>query len=356
MRSILAEIYSFIVRIRLQLYQTGIKKIRRAPKPVISIGNITLGGTGKTPFTIYLCRILAEAGLKPAVLSRGYRGTGEKRNVLISNGREILCSPRVSGDEPRLIAESLPGTPVAVGGKRYASAKLLASDSSLDFDIYVLDDGFQHIQLHREIDLALIDATSPFGGDRLIPAGILREPLSSLARADAFIVTRTHLARKKKEEIRKKLKRYNPAAPVFFYRHRLSAFKPAGLLKDTDVKNDLPLADLPGKAAFVLAAIGNPLQFLKDLEAMGFQIAGQILMRDHHAYTQQDIERLVDEFKAAGADFIVTTEKDLVRMRHLDLHDIPFFAAVQEVCSEEESRFKEWLSSSLNTTLKAQKF
>jgi len=193
-RSILSLIYSLVVRVRLLLYTSGLKKSRCLKSPVISIGNITLGGTGKTPFTIYLAKKLKNEGFSPAVLSRGYRGSAEKMNLLVSNGRELLCSAEESGDEPRLMAEKLPGIMVAVGSNRFKSARLCHQEKSPETNIFILDDGFQHIQLQRDLDIVLIDATNPFGGEMLVPSGILREPLSSLARADAFVITRCHLS------------------------------------------------------------------------------------------------------------------------------------------------------------------
>jgi len=346
-KSLLAAIFNAVVRVRLWLYKSGLKKTHRLEKPVVSIGNITLGGTGKTPFTIYLCRILESEGHSPAVLSRGYRGTGENSNLLISDGRDILSPPEVSGDEPRLIAESLPGIPVAIGGRRHASARIISGNPALDTSIFVLDDGFQHIQLHRDINLVLVDATSPFGGGKLVPAGILREPLESLSRADALIVTRSHLKPEKREVIREELSHYAPSIPIFFYCHRITGFRPVrpggNSLKTDGATKGAP----PGDKAFLLAAIGNPIQFTRDLEMLNLDIRGKILMRDHHAYDEKDLAGITDEFRLSGADFIVTTEKDAVRLRGLEIDRLPLFAAVQEIYSDEEIRFREWLSDRL---------
>ena len=342
-RSILAGIYSCIVRIRLHLYKTGLRPVRKLDRTVISIGNIVLGGTGKTPFTIYMCQMLLDAGHKPAVLSRGYRGTAEKRNLLISNGREILCSPSESGDEPWLMADKLSGVPVVVGGMRYKSARLCQSDPSLDPDIFLLDDGFQHIQLHRDINIVLIDATSPFGGEYVLPRGILREPISSLKRADAFIVTRSHLGSEGLDEICSRLRQYSPSSPIFLYSHRLSGFTPVFGIDSENQDSAFHTEKPPGENAFVLAAIGNPLQFISDLENLGLNISGQVLMRDHHPFSQEDMYDVIREFKDSGAEFIITTEKDAIRMNHLNLSKAPLYSVGLEVYSSDEKKFREWL-------------
>lgn len=348
-KSILAGIYSCSVRIRLKLYATGLKQSRKLDTPVISIGNIVLGGTGKTPFTIYLCQMLLNAGLKPAVLSRGYRGTAEKRNLLVSNGKEVLCSPTESGDEPWLMAKKFSGVPVAVGGVRYKSASLCQADPTLNPDIFVLDDGFQHIQLQRDINIVLIDATSPFGGEYVVPRGILREPLSSLERADAFVVTRTHLEGEDRDRIRSRLNGYSPLAPVFFYSHRLSGFSPVSGTENNDGPSASCAGDPPGSNSFVLAAIGNPLQFIRDLENLGLNISGQALMRDHHPFSQQELGRVMEEFEDSGAEFIVTTEKDAVRLSNLNLRGVPLYSAGLEVYSSDETKFREWLLERLSS-------
>ncbi len=342
-RSILAVIYSCIIRIRLQLYRGGLRPVRKLDRTVISIGNIVLGGTGKTPFTIYICQMLLDSGIRPAILSRGYRGTAEKRNLLVSNGSEILCSSTESGDEPWLMAAKLAGAPVAVGGTRYKSARLCQSSQSLNPDVFLLDDGFQHIQLHRDIDIVLIDATSPFGGEYVLPKGILREPLSSLERADAFIVTRTHLRSEGLDKICSRLNQYNPTSPIFLFSHRLSGYAPVYGIDTTNRDSASPTEKPPGKNAFVLAAIGNPLQFIKDLENLELNISGQVLMRDHHPFSQEDMDRVIDGFKDSGAEFIITTEKDAIRMSHLNLRKAPIFSVGLVVQSSEENKFREWL-------------
>lgn len=344
-RFILAGIYSLMVRTRLMLYRTGLKKTMRLDRPVISVGNIVLGGTGKTPFTIYICKMLLEAGIRPAVLSRGYRGTAEKRNLLISNGSEIFCTPAESGDEPWLMAVKLSGVPVAVGGKRYESARLCQSEPTLDPAVFILDDGFQHIQLHRDTNIVLIDATSPFGGDHLLPKGILREPLAELKRADAYVITRAHLESEELDGIRARLSRHSPLAPVFFYSHRISGFKRVrGAGSTGGDKEEIRKEQAnPGKNSFVLAAIGNPLQFIRDLENLNLNISGQVLMRDHHPFSQAELDMAVEEFRDSGADFMVTTEKDAIRMVHLNLDEVPLYSAGLEVYSNDEERFRQWL-------------
>ncbi|MDQ1330137.1 MAG: tetraacyldisaccharide 4-kinase, partial [Thermodesulfobacteriota bacterium] len=186
---VLSFLYGIPVKAREVLYRKKIFKQKRLPCKVISIGNITVGGTGKTPMTVYLAEMLAGLGRKIVVISRGYRGRAEKNGGVVSNGREILMGPDESGDEPFMMAAMLNNIPVRVGQNRY-NAGLLAI-RNFNPDIILLDDGFQHRKLFRDIDLLLLDSRRPFGNSRLLPRVVLREPAVSIKRSDAFILTRT---------------------------------------------------------------------------------------------------------------------------------------------------------------------
>jgi tetraacyldisaccharide 4'-kinase len=292
-----AFVYGAAVRLRNRLYEIrGVS--RRVGIPVISIGNLTVGGTGKTPMVSWLVRHLQERGRRPAVVSRGYKGRAGQGPLLVSTGEGPTVGPEICGDEPYLLARALKGAWVLVGSNRWRCAK---KAQELGADCVVLDDGFQHLRLHRDVDLVLLDAHSPFGNYRLLPAGTLREPAKGLARADVILITRS----RPDEDfmvLDRVIRRYNLAAPVLRAGHRRAGF--------VDSRGNP--ASRPGRAV-AFCGIGNPNAFLTDLEAEAIEIAAFTRYRDHHAYTVRDCAALGDLARRHRA-ILVTTEKDLVRL------------------------------------------
>ncbi len=288
--------YTGAVLLRNRYYDTP-TAVRRAGLPVISVGNVTVGGTGKTPMVAWMVRELQAAGRKPAVVSRGYRGKAGRGPLVVSQGDAALVGPDRCGDEPYLLARSLPGAVVVVGSDRVAGAE---EARRLGADVVVLDDGFQHRRLARDFDLVLVDASNPFGNYRLLPAGVLREPLTALARADAVVLTRTRAA-ESLVVIERVIRRHHPGVPIFRAGHRRLAFV------------DGQGADLaPPARAVAFCGIGNPQLFLEDLHAQGVEVLASRLFPDHHAYGERDRQELAALSRQAGAT-LVTTEKDLVR-------------------------------------------
>jgi tetraacyldisaccharide 4'-kinase len=275
--------------LRNALYDRGVFKARRLKRPVISIGNISVGGSGKTPFVIALGELLQERGISFDVLSRGYRRNGIEIAVV-----DPLGSPRQFGDEPLLIARKL-NVPVIVGADRYRAG--LLAEEKFPSRLHLLDDGFQHRRLHRDFDLVLLPEKDL--SDSLLPAGRLREPLSSLRRADAVVlfdsIDSSHLA---------------PALPSQTFRAR----------------RVVTLDWTIGKAV-AFCAIARPQRFFDGLKALGQEIAGQLAFRDHHRYTQPDIDRLLQLKYKTGADSFVTTEKDIVNLGTLAARLQPLRAA-----------------------------
>ncbi len=281
---------------------------RRLPHPVISVGNLTVGGTGKTPFVAFLARLLQRSGYQPVILSRGYRGKFEHSSLLVSDGARILCGPADCGDEPYLLAQQLSGVPILVGKNRYRTGRSLAG--SFDRIIYLLDDGYQHLQLRRDLDILLIDASDPFGNGRLVPAGRLREPLAAIERADQIALTRSHL----KDDLGKlmsTIREKNPTAPLFLFHHEAGAF--------VDLKSGerFNAGQFAGKSVIALAAVGNPQVFLQDLQGLGMRIIDHFLFRDHHFYSQAQLDQVIKSRQENGAQAIVTTAKDAVRLERL---------------------------------------
>jgi tetraacyldisaccharide 4'-kinase len=270
--------YAAVTSLRNRFYDAGIFRVHHASRPVISVGNITTGGTGKTPIVRWLVEKLLAAGPRPAVLLRGYKG----------------------GDEQRMLQSQLPGVIVEANPDRVEGARF-AIEKDRGIGIFVLDDGFQHRRLHRDFDLVLIDASNPFGFDHVLPWGLLREPLGGLARADAFLVTHSELPLSRQAaEI---LARYGK--PIFRCRHVLTN-----------------VSELNGKKVFAFCGIGNPAAFDRQIESAGMIRIGSHWFGDHHHYSAGDL-RMLREI-STGAEMLVTTQKDAVK---LPKNDLPIFIA-----------------------------
>ena len=296
----LALVYSCIQSIRGTLYAKRILTAKSLPRPVISVGNITVGGTGKTPATAYIARLLISSGLKVAVLSRGYGGSMEGETAIVADGRTIRLDAGQCGDEPYLLAATVPGLMVVIGADRY-SAGMLAMER-LSPDIFLLDDGFQHLRLRRDLNILLVDWARPFGNGRTLPAGLLREPLSAVERADLVVYTRCPQGS-------------SPAPlagkPACCARHRLCDAVP--LSGGPAVSFD----SLRGRKVLAFAGIGEPVFFFEELSNLGLNVVHTVQLPDHAAYTPSQLAGLSEAFLACGADCAVTTEKDGVKLRCL---------------------------------------
>lgn len=279
------------------LYKYGILKSYRPGCKVISIGNITLGGTGKTPLVIAIARHLRDSGKKVAILSRGYKG--EKG----SN----------TSDEIELFKKHLPDVPVFAGRDRIASAK--KAESGFSPQVILLDDGFQHWRLKRDLDIVTINGKNPFGNGFTIPRGILREPKAALSRADVVVVT-------KGGRIPDEIKQINGSAEIFSCSYEAD-----------------PTAGIKGKKVAIACAIGDPSSFEDTVASLGAQIVRKFIFMDHHRYTAADVARMASETAAAGSDMIVTTEKDMVKLSGLVKGDIRLKAVGIEIKIDNQEKF-----------------
>lgn len=335
------QLFRLGVGCRNQLYRHRLLRVHRLEQPVISVGNLSVGGTGKSPLVAYLCRLLLEMGYAPAVLSRGYRGLAERSNRIVSDGRSILCDVRTSGDEAFMLAQELPDVPLAVGADRVASARMIARQLPHLRRVFVLDDGFQHRRLARTVDLVAVDATIPLAALRLIPAGPLREPAGSLRRADAVLLTRCHQATTRVVEQMTYLQRCAPSLPVFTFKTVFEGYR--GLGETTTV----PMAGFVGRKAVALAALGNPGQFLHDLGRSGLRVINEFLFPDHHAYTRGEVRLVVQRARRLGAEMLITTAKDAVRLDESDLDGFPCHVLEIRFESEDPTAFRSWLEHRL---------
>jgi len=297
-------IYRLIVYVRNRLYDRQILMPTRLSCPVISVGNITVGGTGKTPCVIMMAQMLQRHGYLPAVISRGYGGKNPKPVNIVSDGINILLNAEDSGDEPLLIARSLPNVPVITGAKRRLTGQ--AAIDQFGATVLICDDAFQHRQIFRDIDIVLLDAEKPFGNGHLLPRGELREPVNSLHRAGCIILTRAD----KKESLNPDVNRIvGPShIPIFRAAHRFKEIiSPAENIP-------LPQSALRGKKVCAFCGIARPESFKKLLVEAESQLLSFLPFPDHYAYDHYQLEELKKQFQALGADCWVTTEKDAVRL------------------------------------------
>jgi len=312
MLRMMAACYTIGVGLRNAAYRGGLARPERLPCRVVSIGNLTVGGTGKTPLSIHVARVLQRAGYGVAVISRGYRGLAERTGGIVSDGVNLLMAPAESGDEPYLIASCLEGVPVLVGRDRFRQGQ--AAVRQFKTEVIVLDDGFQHRCLARDLDLLLLDDSRPFGNGWLLPRGRLREPVSAMARADAFVLTRSGRPSRSFEL----LKAVSGNRPIFLsdHRSRIQRFVPAGeTVSLASGRSDFDGIDtVRSRPAVAFSGIAANRDFRKALGAMAVEVVDFLEYPDHHAYAEQDLAAIVRAVTKRGGNLLVTTEKDFVRI------------------------------------------
>jgi tetraacyldisaccharide 4'-kinase len=311
-----AAAYGCLVRIRNAAFDHGVFRIRRLPCRVVSVGNLTVGGTGKTPTVMALARSLAAAGARPCILIRGYGGAGRGVRV-VSDGRTVRSDWREVGDEAVLLAEALPGVPVLAGGDRVAAGRLAIQ--RFHPDVILLDDGFQHRRIFREVDLVLVDATDPLGGGWLLPRGRLREPMAGLRRAHAILITRADQAADP-ARVRDEIAAVAPNCPI-----GLAVYRPVGLRRLGE-RERVPIGEVRGARVLAVSGIGNPSAFQRTLECLGAVVVDHLAFPDHHPFGAEDRRRMEETAGGARAACILTTEKDAVRLRAAWQPGVPVLA------------------------------
>ena len=313
--SVMARFYESVLTERARWYRSGRLPSKRLACRVVSVGNITVGGTGKTPMTLRLAREFVDAGFRTAIVSRGYRGAAEAAGGVVSDGRTLLMDAASAGDEPFMMAETLIASqkdvPVVVGRNRYAAG--LRTLFRFAPEIILLDDAFQHLRLQRDLDLLLLDGRAPFGNGRVLPRGPLREPLSAISRADAVILTRCPPGCAMADRDREKLPR---GIPVFRAVHRSFVRK---IIRKATPASNVPGRVCPETAAsgtnvFAFSGIARNREFILTTQSLGFRVTGQAGFPDHHPYTPSDLAGLSAAALASGAGAIATTEKDYARL------------------------------------------
>ena len=335
-KSLFTGPYRFATCIRTRLYERGWLPQRRLPRPVVSVGNLTVGGTGKTPMAMWVAEKLLEQGKKPGILSRGYRRRSQREFLLVSDGTSILAGPHEAGDEPYLMATRCPGVVVAVGADRYALGRWVLG--LVPIDCFILDDGFQHLALDRDVNLLLVDSSDSEGMRELLPVGRLREPLAEAGRASDIVLTRVEdesMISNVLEPIETAMgSTINPITTRFTVN------------KLVGISESMTFSDVRGKKTLIFSGIGNPNQFRRTVTALGVQVVDELVFRDHEAYVPsrvKDIHRRVEQSKP---DLVLTTEKDLIKVQSSWSSPTPLFAVCLELqFLDGQSRLEKTLSA-----------
>ncbi len=310
----LALLYRGVLFWRNLFYTIGFFVSKRLPCKVISVGNLASGGTGKTPAVIFLAQLLKSHGKKVAILSRGY-GRKSSGTQLVSNGREAVSSWEQVGDEPAMMASILPGIPIAVDENRFRGGTFLLEKFKPEY--LVLDDAFQHRSIMRDIDIVLINSQDSKADHKLLPYGLLREPWIHLRRADIAFFTKANL---KKPSAFLRSKARASRVPYFLSYVRTKNY----LLNGSGKK--LPLSTIVGKQVIALSGVADSAGFIKTLESHDLKPVKIISLKDHHIYTAEDIQQLAEQWKKNKAELIVTTEKDLIKLKPLNTDGLPIYA------------------------------
>jgi tetraacyldisaccharide 4'-kinase len=328
----LSAAYRMALSLRDFCFRAGIFKTRRAPCRVVSIGNITVGGTGKTPMAIMVAGLLKNNGFRPAVLSRGYGGNSAGKTNIVSDGKQIFGTPEEAGDEPCLIAGLLENVPVLTNPDRHEAGK--AAVEKLGADVLVLDDGFQHRSLYRDINIALLDAARPFGNGFLLPRGPLRERPESLERADLIVLTRAGSDASACEPLRKQF----PGKKIMTARHEPEC------IYDHATGETRPPSFISGKRVAAFCGIAGPESFRELIEKLGGLVVFFKDFPDHHRYNSKDIDYLIGKSRDNSPDIILTTDKDRIKLGKADFPGLFALRIRMEIDSPE---FPGWLLAGL---------
>ncbi len=349
--NVLSLIFASLVQLRLWLFKHGIYRPHTLGCQVISIGNLTVGGTGKTPVVEIFAKTLQKSGRKVAILSRGYKsdsgpfwkGLFEKLTFqeskspprVVSDGTRLLLDSALSGDEPYMLASNLKDVVVVVDKDRVKAGAWAIN--KFGCDTLVLDDGFQYLRLKHRLDIVLVDSSNPFGNRRMLPRGILREPVRNIKRAGFIFITKSRP--EGEPELRKMLRQYNAEAEIVECRHC------ARYLKDvySDERHDLDF--LNGRKVAAISGIAQPKGFEDELIRQGATVMYHKRYNDHHRYTQQEILDGINRGIQRGADMVITTEKDAVRFPLIERRDLPvFYLRVEIEMLSGEEKFNEWIN------------
>lgn len=333
-------LYGRGANVRNALYDRGTFASYPLGARTISIGNITVGGTGKTPLVAFVAESLAENGETVCILTRGYGRENPKERVLVSDSENVLVDAKTGGDEPVELAHKLIGNAIVIAdADRVAAAKWALE--KVGVSAFVLDDGFQHRRARRDLDIVCVDATDPFGGGNVLPAGRLREPLANLKRADAIVITRANLSWNI-EDLKSEILDLNPRAAIFLADNSITRVLP---LEEFHAKTQSLQRNPKQERVFAFCALGNPTSFFEQLKRENFDLAATKAFPDHHFYTQKDIDDLENQAGESKIDALITTAKDAVKLKGRKF-EIPCYVVEIEPIISDPKMFSSLITSS----------
>jgi tetraacyldisaccharide 4'-kinase len=308
-----SAVYALGVNVKLSMYRFGVLEQHKLPCYVISLGNITVGGTGKTPTAQRLATLIRDMGYRVVILNRGYRAAWQEDVGLVSDGQKIYMTAAEAGDEAYLLAKSLPGVPVVIGKERAVSGEYAVKQ--LNAQVIILDDAYQHWQLARDLDIVLIDSLNRFGNNFLLPRGTLREPLTNLNRAHAFLLTKVdQTTDNARDSIRDTLVQYNDKALIVESIHRPRWFIEIESWYKGVRDCGIALENVRGQSVVAISAIGNPSSFEQTIADIEVNVIDSLRFPDHHHYTMSEMQWAMERAVKKGANALVTTEKDAVKI------------------------------------------
>lgn len=342
----LSWLYGAIANARNTLYQKGVFKQTSLNVPTISVGNITTGGTGKTPLVAFIAEMLAASGERVCILTRGYGRKNPERRVLVSDRNTVLASPAQAGDEPFELARKLIGKAFVVADANRVSAGIWARDK-FEITVFILDDAFQHQRIKRDLNIVTIDASNPFGSGKTLPFGILREPLGNLKRADLIVITRSNFS----DEIlhlKTQILKHSPDGPIILSENnfrKLTDLKQFCENFDAGEHNEKGMPKIDSNARIhAFCALGNPGNFFDQLKRENYQTVSSNTFPDHHFYDQNDIAKIERTAVKAGADVILTTVKDAVKLKGLEFR-LPCFVAENAMSFDDEKKLRQTIGA-----------
>ncbi len=347
--------YGGAVKLRRTFYKNAVFKSKKLSRPVISIGNITTGGTGKTPMTIYIADVVRALGYNVAIVSRGYQGKAETTGGIVSDGKTLLMTPEIAGDEPYMMAARLKDVPVIVGKNRFKAGRLAIGEFASD--IIILDDGFQHLKLERDLDLVLLDCRKPLGNGHLLPRGMMREPASAIGCADAIVLTRADMVNDK--EMTSLLQRFRfqeRKKPVFRAFHKPIVYKIIGEKKHIKKASRQSPDCIKGRTVLAFSGLADNHNFRRTLENLECDVAGHFEFSDHHSYSDSDLKNIFTAAKQGMSECLVTTEKDYVRIAHkIEWPKDLYVIGIEIEFGADAERFNNFIKDRLQTQLKIEK-
>jgi tetraacyldisaccharide 4'-kinase len=332
-------LFEGLVRVRNRMYDACLLPQARLPHPVVSIGNLTVGGSGKTPLVIHLAQTIARIGGTPALLSRGY-GRKAKSAVVLPPEEYVRFPVQLLGDEPALVRQHAPQVWLGISPNRHAVGLQISRRTAQP--LFILDDGFQHRRLKRSLDLVIIDRSQPFACNRVLPRGTLREPIAGLRRANIVVINGT-CDSQDCDPVEAVIRRIKPDAVVLHCVQQISRLISIGQWKESGVGHD-PCSD--SRPAFLVAAIGNPDRFRRDVRALGIEIRGSHFYRDHFCLQRRDWLSCASEARAKGAGVLITTEKDAIKAA--EALDFPLLVAVQSMQLFEQADLERMLRAMMD--------